>query len=56
MKIKLTIKQRDNLILFLQRVRLVGAEVPLYLEIAEVLNRDFINKLKDKHKNYNRNQ
>jgi hypothetical protein len=50
MKIDLTDQQRQNLITFLQRVQLTGAEVPAYLEIANALNKEFIDKLKNNSK------
>lgn len=41
MSIELTKEQRDNLIAFLNRVQLTGAEVPAYLEIVQALNKPF---------------
>ena len=47
MGIKLTEKQRENLVNFLMRVQLTGAEVPAYLEVAEQLNKPFRDDLKN---------
>lgn len=44
MSIELTKEQRDNLIAFLNRVQLTGAEVPAYLEIVQALNKPFEKK------------
>ena len=41
MQINLTIEQRKNLIVFLNRVQMSGAEVPAYLEIVNALNEPF---------------
>lgn len=51
MSIELTKSQRENLILFLQRVQLTGAEVPAYLEIVKALNEPFL-KDADNHKKH----
>lgn len=48
MKIELTTKQHANLTEFLKRVSLTGAEVPAFLEIAQALNKEFIDKLNPK--------
>lgn len=42
--IQLTDLQRKNLIGFLNRVQLTGAEVPAYLEIVDSLNAPFLKK------------
>jgi hypothetical protein len=47
MKIELTEKERANLIVFLQRVNLTGAEVPAYVEIVSALNKPFLDKISD---------
>lgn len=46
-KIEFTKEQLHNLKEFLKRVQLTGAEVPAYLEIAEALNKPFVEKLKE---------
>lgn len=47
MKIELTAQQRSNLIIFLQRLNLTGAEVPSYLEIVAALNAPFKGECKE---------
>lgn len=47
MNIELTEKQRENLIVFLQRVDLKGSEVPAYMEIAAALNKPFEDAIKN---------
>lgn len=46
MNIELTKEQRENLIVFLQRVDLKGSEVPAFMEIAAALNKPFLEKIK----------
>ena len=46
LSIELTKEIRDNLIQFLNRVQLTGAEVPAYLEIVQALNKPFEKKEK----------
>lgn len=41
-KVEFTKKERENLIEFLMRATLTGAEVPAYLEIAQKLNMPFL--------------
>ena len=46
LSIEMTKEVRDNLIQFLNRVQLTGAEVPAYLEIVQTLNKPFEKKEK----------
>lgn len=43
--IELTKEERDNLIVFLQRTRLTGNEVPAYVKILNALNKEFLEDL-----------
>lgn len=45
MKIEFTENERANLITFLQRVQLTGAEVPAYIEIVSAINKPFLEKI-----------
>jgi len=37
--VELTEKQKQNLLIFLNRVQLSGAEVPAYIEIVQAVNK-----------------
>jgi hypothetical protein len=51
MKIEFDDETRKNLIAFLNRVDLIGSEVPAYVEIVEALNKPFLEEVKvDKKK------
>lgn len=50
MQIDLTDQQRQNLVIFLQRVSLTGAEVPAYVELVKALNQPFLDKIKPLNK------
>ena len=46
--IELTPQQRENLVMFMQRIQLTGAEVPQYIEIAAALNKPVLNMMNAK--------